>query len=222
MLINAAITLDYSTVLGYNMGKRLVDFQSMLNSSGDSKAIYKQFLDKAMPFIRAVNTYIVDEGSKLNKEVAEFYTLIDKSSSGILTLGSDFQVIHFCVFSNNQEIAEKFVSNPEDFPDKILMTVIVPKGCLNACQLQVKSSFLGFGWVKESLVLIPPYSIFQVSMVNKIAIKVKVILDNKAYIKSNPVKSARLMQNLEENNNSEVRMAQNESSSLLPENNQTI
>eukprot|EP00345_Euplotes_harpa_P014082 CAMPEP_0168341928 /NCGR_PEP_ID=MMETSP0213-20121227/15034_1 /TAXON_ID=151035 /ORGANISM="Euplotes harpa, Strain FSP1.4" /LENGTH=196 /DNA_ID=CAMNT_0008348615 /DNA_START=337 /DNA_END=927 /DNA_ORIENTATION=+ len=196
----------------------------MFNSSGDSKAIYEQFLDKAMPFIRAVNTYIVDEGSKLNKEVAEFYTLIDKSSSGILTLGSDFQVIHFCVFSNNQEIAEKFVSNPEDFPGKILMTVIVPKGCLNACKLQVKSSFLGFTWVKESLVLIPPYSIFQVSMVNKNenTITVKVMLDNKAYIKNHPVKSARLMQKLDENNNSEVRMAQDESSILYPQGNQTM
>mmetsp|Transcript_13139 Transcript_13139/g.15200 ORF Transcript_13139/g.15200 Transcript_13139/m.15200 type:complete len:160 (-) Transcript_13139:49-528(-) len=150
-------------------------------SNKNFPSIYAEFLEKAMKFIRAVNTYIVDGGVKLNKASSEYYALMSEELTDDLLAETDFQVISFCYFSNSKDVKKKFEKNPEAFPDQVLVEIIVPQGCFNGCPLK-KGSWFSF-WEK-TVVLIPPYSVFQVLERDDRYIRVQVVEDNREYIES--------------------------------------
>jgi len=150
-------------------------------SNKNFPSIYAEFLEKAMKFIRAVNTYIVDGGVKLNKASSEYYALMSEELTDDLLVGADFQVISFCYFSNSKDVKKKFEKNPEAFPDQVLVEIIVPQHCFNGCPLK-EGSWLSF-W-KKTVVLIPPYSVFQVLERDGRYIKIQVVEDNRDYIQN--------------------------------------
>ena len=145
-MINNAITLDFIDkwrLIKYqdlNLYKEYPDFIRLLGFSSDPESMntYKVFLEKSMSFIRAINRSIVDDGIEQNNKEKVYFKIMSAELFKEIQHGNDIQIIHFISFWNDETIRDKFYDN--QCISDILVEVIVPIDCYNACSYEEPSN----------------------------------------------------------------------------------
>jgi hypothetical protein len=194
-LVNAAILFDYADKMKLNQ-EYMVKFpylQDMFGVKGQKEEEmeqinYADFMKKTMRTIRCFNRLVVDFSEKQNDHPQEFYGTIKRKYIEEFEEDDLIQVMHWCVFSKDQTLKEKFKATMRNNKDMgyeswegnkqnwLYVKFWVPENWLNAYVIKRE---------KTEYVIIPPFTTFKLNYIVNSSIKMTVWKDNKAFLNYN-------------------------------------